>query len=234
MQSETPELTFDGYDSQSYTADSASIDDLANHFQSVITYIIYHFATVDAFLSWTPKWVTSRTRWSTTVAPWTCSTPNHHLYRNLLVLYSPPPCISHIVIQLNYHLYTQPRPEALQYKYIVSDEIREELQRRTETLHSGPPPGLNLPDEIQGYHSLTPLEPVSGERRKFGNWYSAVYKAVNTTDGFTYVLRRIESTQVNLAIVSSISDLYPPSTRAAIKQKEGKGAKHIEDTPCCL
>lgn len=95
--------------------------------------------------------------------------------------------------QLNYHLYTQPRPEALQHKYFVSDEIREELQKRSEEIHTGPLPGLNLPEELQGYHTLTPLEPTSGERRKFGNWFSTMYKAVNATDGFTYALRRIES-----------------------------------------
>ncbi|KAF7793555.1 hypothetical protein EIP86_004669 [Pleurotus ostreatoroseus] len=98
---------------------------------------------------------------------------------------------------LNYHLYTQPRPEALQHKYFVSDEVREELQKRSEAIHTGPLPGLNLPEELQGYHTLTPLEPISGERRKFGNWFSTVYKAVNSTDGFTYAFRRIENFRLN-------------------------------------
>jgi PAB-dependent poly(A)-specific ribonuclease subunit 3 len=52
---------------------------------------------------------------------------------------------------------------------------------------------LNLPDELQGYHSLVPLENAGGERRKFGNWYSTVYRAVSSTDGTSVVLRRIES-----------------------------------------
>lgn len=38
-----------------------------------------------------------------------------------------------------------------------------------------------------------PLESIVGERRKFGNWYSTVYKAVSSTDDFPYTLRRIES-----------------------------------------
>jgi PAB-dependent poly(A)-specific ribonuclease subunit 3 len=95
--------------------------------------------------------------------------------------------------QLNYHLYTQPRPESLQHRYFISDNIREELQKRSEAVYTGPPAGLNLPEETQGYHSLMPLESTAGERRKFGNWYSTVYKAVNTADGLPYVLRRIES-----------------------------------------
>ena len=97
------------------------------------------------------------------------------------------------ISQLSYHLYTHPRPEALQHRYFVSDEVREELQKRSEAIYAAPPPGLNLPEETQGYHSLMPLEATAGERRKFGNWYSAVYKAVNSQDGVTYALRRIES-----------------------------------------
>lgn len=93
----------------------------------------------------------------------------------------------------NYHLYTQPRPESLQLRYFISDTEREELQKRSEAVYAGPTPGLNLPEEIQGYHSLVPLEALTDNRRKFGNWLCATYKAVNSTDGATYVLRRVES-----------------------------------------
>ncbi|CAL1698104.1 unnamed protein product [Somion occarium] len=94
---------------------------------------------------------------------------------------------------LQYHLYTQPRPEDLQPRFFVPDDIREELQQRAENIHTAPAPGLGLPEELQGYHSLIPLEPVTGERRKFGNWYSAVYRATKASDGLPYVLRRIEN-----------------------------------------
>lgn len=60
-------------------------------------------------------------------------------------------------------------------------------------MYSSPAHGLNLPEELQGYHSLLPLEATAGERRKFGNWYSTVYRATNSTDGLAYVLRRVES-----------------------------------------
>ncbi|CCM03214.1 uncharacterized protein FIBRA_05338 [Fibroporia radiculosa] len=94
---------------------------------------------------------------------------------------------------LNYHLYTQPRPDDLTERYFVTDNIREELQRRSEIIHTAPATGLNLPEEIQGYHTLVPLESIGGERRKFGNWYSTVYRASNSTDGLSYALRRIEN-----------------------------------------
>ncbi|CDO70439.1 hypothetical protein BN946_scf184999.g80 [Trametes cinnabarina] len=94
---------------------------------------------------------------------------------------------------LNYHLYTLPRPDSLAHRYFISDDIREELQRRSETIRAAPPPGISLPEELQGYHTLVPLEPPGVERRKFGNWYSTLYRAVNSNDGVTYVLRRVEN-----------------------------------------
>jgi PAB-dependent poly(A)-specific ribonuclease subunit 3 len=63
---------------------------------------------------------------------------------------------------------------------------------RSETIHTAPAPGLGLPDELQGYHTLVPLEATAGDRRKLGSWYSAVYRAVNSTDGVAYALRRVE------------------------------------------
>lgn len=109
-----------------------------------------------------------------------------------------------MVSQLNFHLYTSPRPEALSHRYFISDEIREELQRRSETVRAAPPNGLGLPEELQGYHSLVPLEPIGAERRKFGNWYSTLYRATNSSDGVTYVLRRVESTSYRVCRSSKV------------------------------
>lgn len=75
----------------------------------------------------------------------------------------------------------------------MSDSVREELQKRSEATHSIPFPPYNLPDELQGYHSLVPLEQASSERRKFFSWFSIVYRATNVNDGLPYVLRRVES-----------------------------------------
>jgi len=54
--------------------------------------------------------------------------------------------------------------------------------------------GSNLPEELQGYHTLVPLEAHEGtERRKLGNWFSVVYRAIRSSDGMPYALRRVES-----------------------------------------
>lgn len=87
----------------------------------------------------------------------------------------------------------------------MSDNIREELQKRAEAAHVIPFPPYNLPDELQGYHSLVPLEQSSSDRRKFFSWFSTVYRATNASDGQAYVLRRVESvfTLVNGGIKTS-------------------------------
>ena len=97
------------------------------------------------------------------------------------------------VMQLNYHLYTQPHPENFFHTYFLNDDLREELQKRSEIIRTAPALSLNLPDELQGYHTLVPLEPIGGDRRKFGNWYSTVYRATNETNGVPFALRRVES-----------------------------------------
>lgn len=54
--------------------------------------------------------------------------------------------------------------------------------------------GLNLPEQLQGYHTLVPLDATAAtDRRKFGNWLSTVYRAISSADGRPYALRRIES-----------------------------------------
>ncbi|KAJ7248887.1 hypothetical protein B0H12DRAFT_1123204 [Mycena haematopus] len=102
---------------------------------------------------------------------------------------------------LNYHLYTSAIPSVFissttdSHFIPPSSDLRSLLQGRSEDLHMAPPQGLNLPEEMQGYHSLIPLENTGGstERRKFGNWNSTVYRAINSLDGGTYCLRRIEN-----------------------------------------
>lgn len=90
---------------------------------------------------------------------------------------------------LDYHLYSLPPPSPPP-SHFISPTLRTDLQLRSEIIHTAPAPGLNLPEELQGYHTLVPLESVTGERRKFGNWYSTVYRATGK-DGRAYVLRRV-------------------------------------------
>ncbi|KAH6904442.1 hypothetical protein BKA70DRAFT_1296695 [Coprinopsis sp. MPI-PUGE-AT-0042] len=102
---------------------------------------------------------------------------------------------------LNYHLYTPTtypdlQPSTANSHYVPpSAQLRQTMQQRSEEIRGIAPPGLNLPEELQGYHTLVPLEPTgqSAERRKFGNWYSTVYRAIKASDGLPYILRRIEN-----------------------------------------
>ncbi|KAH0579671.1 hypothetical protein H2248_002518 [Termitomyces sp. 'cryptogamus'] len=100
---------------------------------------------------------------------------------------------------LDYHLYTPAPPANFvpstfdSHFVLPSHALRQLLQKRSETTRQIAPIGSNLPEELQGYHTLVPLEPTAGDRRKFGNWYSTVYRAINLTDGLPYVLRRIEN-----------------------------------------
>lgn len=71
---------------------------------------------------------------------------------------------------LQYHLYNPPMPHVSNLHpqhlsanaFFMSDEEREELQRKNEALHAGVPPpelgGPKLPEELHVYHSLVPLE----------------------------------------------------------------------------
>ncbi|EIN05871.1 hypothetical protein PUNSTDRAFT_106925 [Punctularia strigosozonata HHB-11173 SS5] len=111
---------------------------------------------------------------------------------------------------LDYHLYTAPIPDVFEHNYFLSSSTREELQKRSETLYAPPLHSLNLPDEIQGYHSLAPLEPIppannpgtpnpSGDasgRRQWGSWFSSVYRGTKASDGAVYALRRVENYRV--------------------------------------
>ncbi|KAJ7160905.1 hypothetical protein C8R46DRAFT_1105905 [Mycena filopes] len=106
---------------------------------------------------------------------------------------------------LNYHLYTSVIPpsfvtSATDTHFIpTTADLRTLLQGYSEDLRMAAPQGLNLPEELQGYHTLIPLENIGGstERRKFGNWHSTVYRAINSLDGATYCLRRIENYRLN-------------------------------------
>ncbi|KDR78367.1 hypothetical protein GALMADRAFT_95055 [Galerina marginata CBS 339.88] len=102
---------------------------------------------------------------------------------------------------LNYLLYTPYTPPELVKNTVnshfvpASTDLRQLLQERSETVRDTAPTGLGLPEELQGYHTLVPLEPSvpPPERKKFGNWHSTVYRATRTSDGIPHVLRRIEN-----------------------------------------
>ncbi|KAF8583430.1 hypothetical protein K439DRAFT_1412181 [Ramaria rubella] len=107
---------------------------------------------------------------------------------------------------LNYHLYTPAshlmtlaKSDQPLASFFMSDSLRRELTQRSEAIRAMPLVSPSLPDELQGYHSLVPLDQPSGNghskdrRPNFGAWHSSVYKATSSTDGHAYVLRRIEN-----------------------------------------
>ncbi|EJD41089.1 hypothetical protein AURDEDRAFT_115616 [Auricularia subglabra TFB-10046 SS5] len=104
---------------------------------------------------------------------------------------------------LDYHLYTQTMPPRMVTDpqrphipgYFMSEFTRDMLLRRAQLTRAAPPPGaFALPEEVSGYHSLVPIENIAPERRRtFGPHHGTVYRAVKTTDGLCYALRRVEN-----------------------------------------
>ncbi|KAI6015683.1 hypothetical protein EDC04DRAFT_2608684 [Pisolithus marmoratus] len=116
---------------------------------------------------------------------------------------------------VDYHLYTNPIPDTFAPSHFISDNLREELQKRSESVHTIPSIPCYVPEELQGYHSLVPLEPITPERRKFVSWFSTVYRATSVNDGAAYVLRRIENFRLThhaaLGMIESWSRIRHPN-----------------------
>ena len=147
----------------------------------------------------------SSTPWDTMQIPW-----NHHITTKH-PFFCVNQCVSllHItkwpcrrdLLKLNYLLYTPTVPpeltrnDAESHFVPSSTELRQILQEKSETIRGIAPVGMTgVPEVLQGYHTLVPLEPTGPgvERRKMGNWYSTVYRAIKGSDGMPYTLRRIE------------------------------------------
>ncbi|KAL0578063.1 PAB-dependent poly(A)-specific ribonuclease subunit 3 [Marasmius crinis-equi] len=102
---------------------------------------------------------------------------------------------------LDYHLYTPTVPPSFASSSTdghfvpTSSELRQLLQMRSEDIRGVPQVGLGLPEEIQGYHTLTPLDGsvATSERRKLFNLSSVVYRAIHRSDGIPYALLRVEN-----------------------------------------
>jgi len=118
--------------------------------------------------------------------------------------------------QLQYHLYAPLGPHRehlLPYQrnahdFFISENLRQELQRKAEaTLQVLPSmkdklsirkedtdqfPDTNLPNSIEHFHSLVPLDTTNQKSSTAFGYTSWVYKAVSSKDGHTYALRRLE------------------------------------------
>lgn len=102
---------------------------------------------------------------------------------------------------LNYHLYAPPPPPRLAMplpphetnaaQMFIPNDLRESLQRKNEaTLQTLPQ--SNLPDHVNGYHSLVPIDKSFEAVSRVWNVPSAIYKVFSNADGNSYAVRRIE------------------------------------------
>jgi PAB-dependent poly(A)-specific ribonuclease subunit 3 len=84
----------------------------------------------------------------------------------------------------------------------LPEHLREELRRRHALIHAQLDPEqdlVDLPEMVQGYHSLFPLEDVNREddvpSTSFGV-RTMIFKGISSSDGQAYAIRRIDSRQV--------------------------------------
>lgn len=81
--------------------------------------------------------------------------------------------------------------------FSMSGQIRQELiHQHTLSMAQLDPDDQSVPQEVDSYHTLCPIEPLDTPtdqaQRTFG-YMTTCYKATNSKDGLTYVLRRIHS-----------------------------------------
>jgi hypothetical protein len=74
----------------------------------------------------------------------------------------------------------------------MRDPIREELQYRAEDIWAPTILPLSAPEEVHVYHTLIQLDAAPERKRYFGGWLSSCYRAINSTNGNVYALRRVE------------------------------------------
>ena len=114
----------------------------------------------------------------------------------------------------NYHLYNRmpvPIPESKQPHHIffMRDPIREELQYRAEDIWAPTTLPLSAPEEVHVYHTLIPLDAAPERKRYFGSWNSSCYRAMNSTNGNVYALRRVEGESFSIIWLGRVDKTEP-------------------------
>ncbi|ORX88988.1 hypothetical protein K493DRAFT_331279 [Basidiobolus meristosporus CBS 931.73] len=144
-------------------------------------------------------------------------------------------------LELRYHLYTTPLPHITNlppnrktiHSFFMSDNLREELQRKNEASiqYLDPAQDSALPAEVHVYHSLYPLDsPNQAKSTQAFGYPTSVYKAASSIDGKLYVLRRIEGYRLtNEAAMSTIENWRKISHPNIVSVREAFTTKAFGD-----
>ncbi|KAF8752882.1 hypothetical protein RHS01_07384 [Rhizoctonia solani] len=128
------------------------------------------------------------------------------------------PLLSQYTLEpLDFHNYhpNAPRHSASRSHFMTPD-LRDELHRKQDAFYQTPfgHPTPPLPDEVHAYHSLAILEPAPSQSF-LGGFSTSVYRAVNSRDGSTYVLYRVENCRLPhdsaLTTIEAWSNMPHPS-----------------------
>lgn len=126
------------------------------------------------------------------------------------------------IIMPSYHAYPsapshlanlQTVGKSLGNSFSMSTQTRQELlNQHTATLMRLDPDDTNVPQEVDNYHTLFPLEPIDSianqqSQRTFG-CITSCYKAVSSKDGLAYVLRRMHGVRLTNAKAMGIVDQW--------------------------
>ncbi|XP_026471412.1 PAN2-PAN3 deadenylation complex subunit PAN3-like isoform X2 [Ctenocephalides felis] len=128
---------------------------------------------------------------------------------------------------LNYSVYNGPssnvasiRPNsALSAAFFMPEELRQDLiaMQQDEILCNAGE--CNLPMEVDNYHSLTPLEsPVTSLIGHKGSMPASTYRAVNTTTGVRYCLRRLHGCRLPSTKCMVVVDMWKKIEHSNIVQ----------------
>lgn len=89
----------------------------------------------------------------------------------------------------------QPKP-FVSSTFFMSEDLRNSLLLKNEIANGIDQTSSNLPLEVDNYHSLTPLEVSSNLPVP-----SSTYRAIHTSSGIKYCLRRLHGNFINIAII---------------------------------
>jgi hypothetical protein len=101
-----------------------------------------------------------------------------------------------------YHLYNSSAPLSVPkglvsiHAYSMSNQLREDLSLKNEDLQRVGDPNnpilLKLNERVQSYHSFCPIDVASAAPSIIFGYRNSLFKAINSSDGGYYLLRRIE------------------------------------------